>query len=190
MHTTDPGGSQTIAKRAVLLGTVLIIANSYWDSLCGDDLAHRAPDNSRDVCQCHVRHFGDNAVEHGCPTYLSTPRLAAARPPHRLQHARCRKRVFRTRLYPTPDGAYSLRLPLRYTRKRLGSTPLSPSPRMACRETPQNCYRLLRRRGELLYGRLCAVLDCSDPLLVRGDLPLDAHLSMLDRAPSQTVDRK
>ena len=30
MHTTDPGGSQTIAKRAVLLGTVLIIANSYW----------------------------------------------------------------------------------------------------------------------------------------------------------------
>ena len=30
MHTTDPRGSQTIAKRAVLLGTILIIANSYW----------------------------------------------------------------------------------------------------------------------------------------------------------------
>ena len=30
MHTTDPRASQAIAKRAVLIGTVLIIANSYW----------------------------------------------------------------------------------------------------------------------------------------------------------------
>ena len=30
MHTTDSHTSQTIAKRAVLIGAVLIIANSYW----------------------------------------------------------------------------------------------------------------------------------------------------------------
>ena len=30
MHTTDLRSSQTIAKRAVLIGTLLIIANSYW----------------------------------------------------------------------------------------------------------------------------------------------------------------
>jgi hypothetical protein len=30
MHTTDSHASQTIAKRAVLIGAVLIIANSYW----------------------------------------------------------------------------------------------------------------------------------------------------------------
>ena len=30
MHTTDLRASPTIAKRAVLIGTVLIIANSYW----------------------------------------------------------------------------------------------------------------------------------------------------------------
>ena len=30
MQTIDPRASQTIAKRAVLIGTVLIIANSYW----------------------------------------------------------------------------------------------------------------------------------------------------------------
>ena len=30
MHTTDPRASQAIAKRAVLIGTILIIGNSYW----------------------------------------------------------------------------------------------------------------------------------------------------------------
>ena len=50
MQNTSIDSSQRIAKRAVLIGTVLIIANRLLDSVCRNDLAHGTSNDGCDVC--------------------------------------------------------------------------------------------------------------------------------------------